>query len=165
MIDAVSKFAREEFQAAGRCLAFGLYSASGFHSARAVETVLRDYHHRFLPAQKSDDMTMGRMASALDNMHSAKEKAKHLPRENPVRHLRDFTSYDRNPLIHKTVVLEEIDAVTLFSAAASVIVEMAKELRGEKPHLKDDAAKPALLEEANGPANALLAGVADEQPS
>ena len=34
--DAVPEFAQSEFKWAGRCLAFRLFSASGYHSARAV---------------------------------------------------------------------------------------------------------------------------------
>jgi hypothetical protein len=125
---AVPQFAIAEFQAAGRCLAFGLYSASGFHSARAVENVLRKYQQKFLQVQESDEMTLGQMASALDDMHNAKKKSPKLPAKNTIRHIKDFNSFDRNPLIHKTVILQEIDAVTLFNAAASLIVEMSKEL-------------------------------------
>ena len=95
----VPPFAINEFQAAGRCLAFGLCSASGFHSARAVECLLREYHRFYLPKQNSDAMSMGQMASALGDMHDAKKKAAVLPRQNTVRHIKDFADYDRNPLM------------------------------------------------------------------
>ena len=121
-------FAIEEFKTAGRCLAFGLYSASGFHSIRSVENVLRQYHAVYLHEQKSDTMTMGQMTSALDDMHNAKNKSPRLPNKNTIRHLKDFTGFDRNPLVHKTVDLTEIDAATLFNSAASLIVEMSKEI-------------------------------------
>lgn len=124
----VPEFALSEFRRAGRCLAFGLYSASGFHSARAVESVLRNYHQSYLPNKFTDNLTMGQMASALDDMHKAKKKASRLPKENTIRHIRDFASFDRNPLIHKTVDLEEIDAQTLFNSAVGLIVEMMREI-------------------------------------
>lgn len=137
----VPTFAITEIQAAGRCLAFGLCSASGFHSARAVECVLREYHGHFLPTANSADLTMGNMASALADMHKAKQKAENLPKQNTVRHIKDFVDYDRNPLMHKNVELQEIHAVTLFNSAASVIVEMTKEIsdslqRDDGPLLK-----------------------------
>lgn len=153
----VNSFALEEFKAAGRCLAFGLYSASGFHSARAVESVLRDYHKEYLPNQPSDDMSMGQMASALDDTHKAKKKAQRLPKQNTIRHLKDFTGFDRNPLMHKTVTLEEIHAVTLFNAAASVIAEMSSEMienlaqldGAQLPLLGDDPESPSADDQAS----------------
>ena len=163
--DMMPRFARAEFQAAGRCLAFGLYSASGFHSARAVESVLRQYHRNFLPAQNSDAQTMGQMASALDDMHSAKKRAKNLPRQNTIRHLRDFTNFDRNPLIHKTVVLEELDALTLFNAAASVIVEMAKELVEERAPDPVVARPVMAMDETIASSGKRAADAPEEQPS
>ena len=126
--EAVPEFARAEFRRAGRSLAFGLYSASGFHSARAVENMLRIYFTAFFGEPDKDDIGLGLMASHLEELRKRKDKPARLPKENTVRHLRDFASYDRNPLIHKTVDLAEIDAVTLFNGALSVIVEMAKEL-------------------------------------
>ncbi len=76
---------------------------------------------------------MGQMVSALGDMYKAKKKAAKLPKENTLRHLKDFTGFDRNPLIHKTVVLDEVDAHTLFNAAASLIVEMTKEVIDAQP--------------------------------
>lgn len=125
----VPEFALNEFRLAGRSLAFGLYSASGFHSARAVENMLRAYYADFIG--EPGDIGLGLMASHLGQLREKKDKPTRLPNENTVRHLRDFADYDRNPLMHKTVDLEEIDATTLFNGALGVIVEMAKEMRDE----------------------------------
>ncbi|MEP7245559.1 MAG: hypothetical protein ABI885_18060 [Gammaproteobacteria bacterium] len=129
VIDIVDDFARAELKAAGRCLAFGLCAASGFHSARAVECVLKQFCALYLPNLAIGDLTMGQMVSALGDMHTAKEKKDLLPSANTLRHLKDFTEFDRNPVIHKMVVVEEIDAHTLFNSAAAVIVEMAKAIK------------------------------------
>ncbi len=83
----------------------------------------------FLPMQRPDKQTMGQMASGLEDMFRAKKKPERLPRENTVRLLKDFTSFDRNPLIHKTVMLDDADASTLFNNAASLITEMCKEIK------------------------------------
>lgn len=119
------KFARDEFRAAGRCLAFGMYSASGFHAARAVETVLRDYYKRFIGLPP--DKPMGLLASNLADLLEKKD-AVLKPKENTVRHIKDVTNFDRNPLMHRGVDLQEIDALTLFNSALAVMVEMTKEL-------------------------------------
>jgi hypothetical protein len=121
----ISDFAIVEFRNAGRCLAFGLYSASGFHSARAVENVVRTYYARFIGPPP--DKPMGLLTSHLGDLLT-KENAPLRPKENTIRHMRDVTNFDRNPLIHRGVELEEIDAMTLFNSALGVIVEMTKEL-------------------------------------
>lgn len=132
----VSKFARAEFRKAGRCLAFGLFSASGFHSARAVESVLRDFYAIYMGGPpKKDDAGLGLMASHLEELSKKKPKPQKLPSENTVRYLRDFSKLDRNPLIHpnEEIDLDEMDAYTIFNSALGVIVEMAKALRDESP--------------------------------
>lgn len=126
---AVPEFAVSEFQAAGRALAFGLFSASGFHSARAVECVLKAYYVSFLGEPKKDEMPMGLMASHLADARVAKEnEGKVLPRESTIRHIKDVTNYDRNPLMHKNITLDEVEATTLFNSAVGAIVAMTKEL-------------------------------------
>lgn len=129
VIDQVPDFARTELKAAGRCLAFVLNAASGFHSARAVECVLRHYCALYLPEVATESMTMGQIVSALEDAEKAKKKRTELPAKNTLRHLRDFTQFDRSPAIHRMVVVEEIDAHTLFNSATAVIVEMARTLK------------------------------------
>src|SRR3546814_11973446 len=43
----INAMAKQEFKAAGRCLAFDLPTASGFHVLRAVECVLDEYYRKF----------------------------------------------------------------------------------------------------------------------
>jgi hypothetical protein len=79
------------------------------------------------------------MASQLENIKPEKLKSPQLPNEKTVRHLKDFTNLDRNPLMHRFVDLSEKDAMTLFSSATSVISEMAGEIKvdeDEKPLLE-----------------------------
>lgn len=133
---AMPPFAVNEFKTAGRCLAFGLFSASGFHSVRAVESVLHVYYEKF--RGPPPDKPMGLLASHLNDLLTA-EGVMLRPRENTVRYIRDITNFDRNPLIHRGVELEEIDATTLFNSALGVIVEMMKEMASLGEH------QPSLL--------------------
>ena len=125
----VPEFARAEFCAAGRCLAFGLYERLDSSSQVPWNASSASITVALCPVQPTDNLTMGQMASALGDMHKATEKAARLPKENTVRRLKEFVSFDRNPLMHKTVVLEEIDAATVFNSATAVISEMAKKSR------------------------------------
>lgn len=127
---ALPEFALSEIRAAGRCLAFQLFSASGYHSARAVESVLRHYYITFIKSSSNKKLTLGGMTHDLQNIINKQTNDTPLPNGNTVRYLRDFTQFDRNPLIHASdeITLEESDAFTFFNSACDVIGEMAKEL-------------------------------------
>ena len=45
---ALSERALQDFRAAGRCLAFNLFTASGYHSLRVLEAMARRYHKAVL---------------------------------------------------------------------------------------------------------------------
>jgi hypothetical protein len=159
----LSPFALQEFRSAGRCLAFGLYSASGFHSTRAVEDVLRLYYEQFIGPPP--DVPMGLLAGHLQDRLKSKD-ALPKPKENTVRHIRDVTNFDRNPLIHRGIELKEIDAMTLFNGALGVIVEMVKELSeadGQKPLPLQTEAIPLKRKGVTSAKTALLASP-DEPP-
>jgi hypothetical protein len=47
LLQFIPQKARDDWKAAGRCLAFNLLSASGFHTARAVEATLESYYQLF----------------------------------------------------------------------------------------------------------------------
>jgi hypothetical protein len=121
----ISDFAIAEFKEAGRCLAFGLHSACGFHAVRSVEDVLRTYYEKFIG--EPPEAPMGLLASNLaDLLNTTDGRLK--PRENTIRHIKDITNFDRNPLIHRRVVLKEVEAIALFNTAIIVIGEMVKDL-------------------------------------
>jgi HEPN domain-containing protein len=124
----LGEFAIKEYREAGRCLAFGVYSASGFHAMRAAEAVLQVYYRRFLGDPKKTDMTMGLMASHLRDRIEASDAALPKPLADTVRSIQDVVNFDRNPLVHKNLVLSEDDAMMLFNRAQGMISLMAREL-------------------------------------
>jgi len=123
--DSLNNEARGDFRAAGRCLAFNLPTASGFHIARAVERVLWDYYVRFT-SDKVGKKTMGTLVGELKKLTGGDGKP--LPDKKTLRDLDQFVEYDRNPLIHPTCVLEEDDALILFSNGFSAITSMVKDI-------------------------------------
>lgn len=150
--DAIPAFAVSEFRHAGRCLAFGLFSASGFHALRAAESALKQYYTAFMGDPKKDDMTMGLMASHLKDRLEAKDtRAK--PSPATLRTIADITSFDRNPLTHKELELSEDDAAMLFNRAQGMISIMARELRDRVDELQPDL---PLVDAANSGAAADL---------
>lgn len=126
--EEIGEFATKEFREAGRCLAFGVYSASGFHAMRAAESVLHSYYKRFLGDPKISDMTMGLMASHLKDRVDSADVTLPKPSADTVRAVQDVVNFDRNPLVHKNLVLTEDDAMMLFNRAQGMISLMAREL-------------------------------------
>jgi hypothetical protein len=117
--------ANVELDSAGRCLAFGLFTASGFHICRAVESVMEDYYGVLIGEAKqlhSWNEYIKRLQAAID------AGIEPMPDRTTVRYLDNLRQSSRNPIMHPRVVLEEADAIGLFDLCRGVILRMAKEL-------------------------------------
>lgn len=157
ILATIGEMSVNEFKASGRCLAFGLFSASGYHAMRATESVLRQYYELFKGASERE-LTMGQMASQLDDLaKSSKDRKK--PAARTASALKDIASFDRNPVMHPTAVLDEQDALSLFSRAQGAIIDMARELidHGDA-HTQND-----MLLDSPRPSNAMAAGRASKK--
>lgn len=135
---SVPEFVLNEFRHAGRCLAFGLFSASAFHSLRAAEKALRQYYAAFLGEPKKDEITMGLMSSHLKDRLDQEGTSKPKPNAATIRTIADIVNFDRNPLTHKELDLTEDDAAILFNRAQAMISLMARELIDRTNELHPD---------------------------
>lgn len=131
----IAKMALSEYMEAGRCYAFGLYTASGYHSCRAAEAVLREYYTFFTGKTDSGEENWGRLINDLAGISNGKKPS---PDDVPlapvrtidqIRHLKD---HSRNPLSHLRSVLDEKDADELLSRAKVVIMAMASDIMEKK---------------------------------
>lgn len=117
----------EDWRAAGRCLAFNLLSASGFHVARAVEGTLENYYQ--LATGKSKTLNGWQdYIKALESAASAPTQDL-IPTEKVISGLKQMKGDYRNPIVHPRVVLSEPDARMLFANGESLITAMAQEIR------------------------------------
>lgn len=114
-----------DLKEAGKCLAFDLSTAAGFHIARAVEGVLLEYLKVLCSEQleclKESDRNLGRYIKlARENDGNLKVCSS----------LDQFRELHRNPLIHPETILTIEEALTLHgiaqSAIMSIIIEMDK---------------------------------------
>jgi len=117
----IGRVALAEYDAASRCFAFGLYSASGYHSCRAVEAVLKSYYH-FFTDKHPPKKPWGDLLKVLEGLENRK------PDEKTLSHINHIKKYNRNPLSHLDAVLDEIDADMLFCHAKIAIIAMAREM-------------------------------------
>jgi hypothetical protein len=141
----LSFMALREVRESGRCLAFGVPTASGFHMMRAVEDVLRDY------------------CSAVPEMYGTKGQKIGLPTDR-VPSWGDYTAYlehckepdveetralliavkrnERDVIAHPDKVLTPNEAYTLFQKGQAAITSMAARLSIRPPALPPAAPRP-----------------------
>jgi hypothetical protein len=116
--------ALSEWRSAGRCLAFNLLSASGFHVARAVESGLESYYQFYCKKP-------GKTLRSWHDYIEALTKVSNDPKPDPktLAELKQMKEDYRNPIVHPRVVLSEADARMLFNNGESLVIAMAQELK------------------------------------
>jgi hypothetical protein len=107
-----------DIRQAGRCLAFELPTAAGFHIMRATESILRDYYVAHV-GKKPKTRNWGKYIADLKTS-SANPKT--------VAVLDQIRTLHRNPTIHPEVVLSGSEAQTLFGIAQSAITAMIEDM-------------------------------------
>lgn len=122
----MSPEAIKEFDDAGRCLAFDLPTACGFHALRGTELVM-DYYLKSFGVTRNMK-SWNDFIQAFQKLRDNKE-AKRKPSEKVSAMLDRMRSLDRNPLMHPREVLDSIGANHLFSLSAITVVEMIKDKR------------------------------------
>jgi hypothetical protein len=132
--------AKLDWQAAGRCLAFNLLTASGFHVARAVEGTLEAYYQLFSGKRGKELPSWHEYIQALEQLSSSRGAIK--PSAKTVAELQQMKNDYRNPIAHPRVVLTEPEARILFDNGESLIIAMAQEIGAFK---ETESARPTLL--------------------
>lgn len=120
---------KEEWRSAGRCLAFNLLSASGFHVARAVEGVLELYYQTFCGKEDETLKTWGNYHEKLSKKLGCDAAISPVPSKKVLDELLQMKDDYRNPIMHPRVVLRDSDARMLWNNGESLIIAMAEELQ------------------------------------
>ncbi|HYL34107.1 MAG TPA: hypothetical protein VEU53_13285 [Stellaceae bacterium] len=117
--------AKGDWRSAGRCLAFNLLTASGFHVARAVEATLETYYQLFT----GNNDTLSGWYDYIKALEEIPEDASPRPAEKTLSELRQMKDDYRNPVMHPRVSLSDSDARMLFDNGESLIIAMAGEIK------------------------------------
>lgn len=126
----LGEMATEDLDNAGRCLAFGLPTASGFHVVRAVEGVLGNYARAFLAEPVDEFQTMRQLLEPLEKLKEDKAaQSSVLPSPKTLRTLDQIRDLDRNPVVHPRESLSPAEARALFDLASSAIIYMLSEMK------------------------------------
>jgi hypothetical protein len=99
---------------AGKCLAYELSTACGFHIFRAVEAILRKYYTQVSEGKAPPKVrNIGVYLNAMKIAGVGDEKIRFA--------LKQLTDLYRNPLIHPEAVLTQEEAIGIFGLARSAI--------------------------------------------
>jgi hypothetical protein len=109
---------KKDFREAGRCLAFEVPTAAGFHAMRATEAVLRIYYK----------LVTGKEPDRIDWGTCTQELKKGRANQKVVQVLDQIRDLHRNPLMHPQDFLTMKDAIGLFDIAKSAIGALAEEI-------------------------------------
>jgi hypothetical protein len=121
---AIPAKAKADFHEAGRCMAFSLPTAAGFHACRAVEGMLEVYYQIF--TGRAD--TLNGWNDYIVELKKITTQGKlPAPEGKTLHNLSQIKDFDRNPLAHPRQTLSDIDARILFGQAEIVILAMAQE--------------------------------------
>lgn len=150
LLPHIPQKAKDDWKAAGRCLAFNLLSASGFHVARAVEACLETYYQLF---SGKPDATLHGWKDYIEALTKIAEgNPTPCPLKKTLAELDQMREDYRNPIVHPRVVLTEGDARMLFANGESLIIAMAQELaeaaKGVQPALQLEGGSGAKMIEA-----------------
>lgn len=105
--------ATNDINAAGRCLALNVPTASGFHILRAVEALMRDYHFKLTGTHLAKkNRNWGAFIKVLTENGATSDVTGFLT------HIKD---HYRNVIIHPEANLSAAEAFSLFNASLSAI--------------------------------------------
>jgi hypothetical protein len=118
IIKVLSESIRSDIKQAGRCLAFDLATAAGFHIMRALEGVLRDFYCPTFLGTKPKTRNWNGYIQCLKGTGAD-------PKILAI--LDQIRSLHRNPTVHPQEVLTINEAMTLFGIAQSAVVAMMED--------------------------------------
>ena len=118
---AMSDIARYDLRQSGKCLAFELPTASGFHAFRAVESVVKQYYEKLAskPWPDNELRALGNYIKKLEALKAPKKIT------DALKQTKD--NY-RNPLFHPDDTLEVDEALGLFGVVIYLLTMMLQEI-------------------------------------
>jgi hypothetical protein len=133
----LSKAIVREIQEAGKCLAFDIPTASGFHMLRAMEEVLHSYYLVVCKPENEDKLdNWGAYITALHKLTGEKTDTNAKTKnhaEMMLALLQQIKDQDRNLIMHPEVTLNADEALKLFEITKGAIMTMAEKLSEIKP--------------------------------
>lgn len=126
---ALSTAAQNEFNAAGRALAFGLGTAASVHMLRAVEIVLKSYYEFFAgPVTAKSERNYAIYLKKLATL-TEEEGTQPRPDKRVVQMLAQIKDHYRNPLVSPENTVSIDEATSLFGMVSALVALMAEQIQ------------------------------------
>jgi hypothetical protein len=126
---------REDLKAAGRCLAFDLPTAAGFHTARALEAhMLALRLAAGCAALTANNRNWGQYINDIEQKSNVSASV--------ITTLRGVKDNYRNPLVHPEFTMDAQDALLFWTTCIGLIGSMSKEIGRLVPAAKPESATP-----------------------
>jgi len=139
-LQVVDARVKEDFKAAGRCLAFDLFTACGFHAVRALEAAARVLCKKLIGKDAEQTGTpLGGIANDLrDFADDTKNNGQNpLAKEHPLRlvisNLYQMNNIYRKPLAHPQMVLTTHDDARKVFDLVTISIGLISELLNASP--------------------------------
>ncbi len=119
-----------EVSLAGRCLAFDLWTAAGFHAMRAVDAMTRRYYEVVTKNPPIDRVSLGGVVAELEKRLEKEEGTKISESRLGliIAALRRLTKMYRFPIMHSQMTLTPEGAQQVFEMATSVIPMICEDI-------------------------------------
>jgi hypothetical protein len=123
--NAVTDYVRNELHEAGKCLAFNVSTAAGFHLARGLESALRSYYDVLSGRAARPTTKSGNDVAMVGYINQVRQWAE----PKVISTLEQFTNLHRNPINHPEAVLSDEEALTLVGITVSAIAGMVTDVK------------------------------------
>lgn len=142
VLEVIPQSAKDEFNTAGRALAFGLGTGAAMHLLRAVEIVLKQYYELYsgtevAKTERNYSIYLKKLAALAEDEGNAYKPDKRL-----LQMLAQIKEHYRNPLIAPESSVSTEQATSLFGLACAVITLMVEQILAYKPCGDKKDAKP-----------------------
>ena len=128
VLGELSSQAINDIRQAGKCLAFDLDTACGFHIVRATETLIHKYYCAVTQSQpKRKDRNWGAYVRNLNRHRNQNSSSGVDPKL--VALIDQVREHHRNPVMHPEITLNTDEAQSMFSICQAVIITLANGLR------------------------------------
>ncbi len=151
LLEAIPTSAQNEFDNAGRTLAFGLGTAATMHMLRAIEIALKTYYELFAgQATAKNERNYAAYLKKLGTL-ADEEENEFRPDKRVVQMLTQIKDHYRNPLITPDTNISIEQATSLFGIASALISLMAEQIGSRQQKKGKGSSKPV----APGPVSAI----------
>lgn len=130
-----------DIQEAGKCIAFALGTAAGFHLMRALETVICSYWNVVMEGTPlPDNRNLGAYIREMEEAH-----CDDLPTKKVLVSLKQIKDFHRNSLMHPEETLDLDQAIALMGIVQSAVVAMLSAIPEPLGDLTEEMTRPATL--------------------